>query len=195
MVVPQILEHPVMANSSGSAKIARRYARALAQLCDETGEGAAVTKHLQAVVDVLAATPEAEAFLTNPTIDVAPRRALLTSLLGQVQAGTTATHFALLMLDKGRMDTLSAAVAEFVALEDARSGRADGLVSSAVALDAAEQSRLAASLSRLVGKDVQLVATVDPELIGGLVVRVGNTVWDSSVRNHLNRLRHQLVPA
>ena len=184
-----------MANNSGSAKIARRYAKALALLCDEKGDGAEVRAQLQAVVAVLAATPDAEAFLTNPTIDVEPRRALLTALLEKSGAGTTASHVALLMLDKGRIGSLPATVAEFVALEDARSGRAEAQVTSAIALDAAAQARLAASLKRLVGKDVHLSASVDPELLGGLVVRVGNTVWDSSVRNHLDRLRHQLVPA
>ncbi len=182
-----------MANSSGSAKIARRYARALALLCDERGDAEAVRAALGKVVATLNATPDAVAFLTNPTLPHEPRKALLATLLTELAVTGTAEAFAKLVLDNGRIGELPAVLAEFAAIQDARSGRADAQLTSAVALDAAAVTRVAAAIKRLIGKDVQVTTAVDPELLGGVVVRVGNTVWDSSVRNHLNRLHNQLV--
>jgi F-type H+-transporting ATPase subunit delta len=182
-----------MASTSGSAKIARRYARALALLCDERGDAAAVRASLTQIVQTLEGTPEALAFLTNPTLPHEPRTALLATLLKELGVTGTAEAFTKLVLDNGRIGSLAATLAEFAAIQDARSGRADATLTSAVPLDAAAIARMAAAIKRLIGKEVQVTASVDPELLGGVVVRVGNTVWDSSVRNHLNRLHNQLV--
>lgn len=182
-----------MAKTSGSAKIARRYARALALLTDERGDAEAVRAALTQIVAVLAATPDATAFLTNPTLPQEPRAKLLATLLEALKVTGTAESFAKLMLDNGRIASLAATAAEFAAIQDARSGRADAQLTSAAPLDAAAIARVSAAIKRLIGKDVQVTASVDPELLGGVVVRVGNTVWDSSVRNHLNRLHAQLV--
>ena len=182
-----------MASTSGSAKIARRYARALALLCDERGDADAVRVALQQIVATLKATPEALAFLTNPTLPHEPRTQLLATLLTDLSVTGTADAFTKLMLDNGRSGSLAATLAEFAAIQDARSGRADAQLTSAVALDSAAIARVATAIGRLIHKEVQVTASVDPELLGGVVVRVGNTVWDSSVRNHLNRLHNQLV--
>ena len=182
-----------MASTSGSAKIARRYARALALLCDERGDAEAVRTALQQIVATLNAAPDALTFLTNPTLPHEPRTALLVTLLKELKVTGTAEAFTRLMLDNGRIGSLAATLVEFAAIQDARSGRAEAQLTSAVALDAKGIARVAAAISRLVGKEVHVTAAVDPELLGGVVVRVGNTVWDSSVRNHLNRLHNQLV--
>ncbi len=182
-----------MASTSGSAKIARRYARALALLCDERGDAVAVRASLTQIVATLDAVPEALAFLTNPTLPHEPRTALLASLIAALGITGTAEAFTKLVLDNGRIGSLGATLTEFAAIQDARSGRADATLTSAVALDAASIGRVATAIKRLIGKEVQVTASVDPDLLGGVVVRVGNTLWDSSVRNHLNRLHNQLV--
>lgn len=182
-----------MSSQSGSVKLARRYARALALLCDERADGVQVRADLEFVVGVLKNVPDAMAQLENPTVDMAPRVQLLTAILDQGKVQGTARNFALLMLEKGRIGALPGALTEFVALEDARSGRAEAQVTSATPLTEADQARIAAAVKRLVGKEIHMTTQVDPDLIGGLVVSVGNTVWDSSVRNHLNRLKNQLV--
>lgn len=182
-----------MAGTSGSAKIARRYARALALLCDERADAEPVRAALTQVVATLNAAPEAMAFLTNPTLPHEPRANLVATVLKELKISGTAEAFVRVMLDAGRIGNLADASAEFAAIQDARSGRADAQLTSAVPLDAAAIARVASAIRRLIGKEVQVTAAVDPELLGGVVVRVGNTVWDSSVRNHLNRLHAQLV--
>lgn len=180
---------------SASIKVARRYARAIAQLCEERGDGEQVRATFSAIDAALTSVPGALVLLANPTLPLSDRKAMLTALADGCGAQGTAKNAVLLLLDKGRISAFSAIRTEFNALLDQKTGRAEATVVSAVALDAAATKRLQALMTRLVGKEVSLTASVDPALIGGLVVRVGNTVYDASVANHLARLRQSLAAA
>lgn len=176
-----------------SAKVARRYAKALVSLCDERGDGEAVRSALVQLDAVLSQVPEALELLADPTRPLDQRKQLLAEVTARTQVQGTALDFVRLLLDKGRIGELPRIAQEFGEMLDARSGRVQAEVASATALAPAAQDRLASLLQRLLGKQVVLTTRVDPELIGGLVVRVGNTVYDASIANHLTRLRHQLV--
>lgn len=178
---------------STSSKVARRYARALALLCDERGDAAAVALALGNLARVLRGEPEALAFLADPTVPAETRRTAVVRALDGLGIGGTARAFVMVLTDKHRVSDLPAIESAFASLLDARTGRVHAHVTAATALGDAAVERLKGVLERLLGKEVQLSASSDVDLIGGLVVRVGNTVYDASVRNHLNRLRHQLV--
>lgn len=178
---------------SGSAKVARRYAKAMLALTDECGDGQQVRRDLDGLAAVLAQAPDVAAFLADPTTAADARQAVLGKLLASCGVEGSARNLACLLLDKGRMTELPLIAQQFGALIDARSNRTEAQVTSAVALSADAAARLQATLRGLLGKDVTLVQTVDADLLGGMVVRVGNTVYDTSVRNHLNRLRHQML--
>jgi F-type H+-transporting ATPase subunit delta len=98
-----------------------------------------------------------------------------------------------LLLDKGRIIEIALVRQEFSTLLDQKTGRVEAQLSSPIELAPAAQQRVQALLGKMLGKEVVLMARVDPALIGGLVVRIGNTVWDGSVANHLDRLRQQLI--
>ena len=178
---------------AGSAKIARRYAKAMLSLTDERGDGAQVRRDLDQVAAVLTQTPDVAGFLADPTVPADARQTVLGKLLASCGVEGSARNLACLLLDKGRMTELPLIASQFAALMDARSNRAEAHVTSAVALSAEATARLQSTLRGLLGKDVTLVQAVDADLLGGMVVRVGNTVYDTSVRNHLNRLRHQML--
>ncbi len=178
---------------TASVRVARRYARALALLTDEQNSGDAVRATLDSLVQALEGVPDALAFLANPTFDLVARQKVLVGLLDGCKATGTARNLVLLLLDKGRIAALPAVRDEFAALQDQRTGHVDGAVTSAVALPPTAVARLQAVLKRQLGKDVALTAAVDPALIGGLVVRVGNTIFDASIANQLARLHQQLV--
>ncbi len=177
----------------GSVKVARRYAKALVSLCDERGDGEVVRGHMQAMAVALAEVGEARAILTNPSVALEQRRAVLAAVVNACGVSGTAKDMVNLLLDKSRISSLADISKEFTALQDARSGRTQALVTSAVALGDGAKQRLQDLLGRLLGKRVALDAQVDPSLLGGLVVRVGNTVYDASVANHLARLRQTLL--
>lgn len=178
---------------AGSAKIARRYAKAMLSLTDERGDGAQVRRDLDQVAAVLVHTPDVAAFLADPTVPAEARQSVLGKLLDSCGVEGGARNLANLLLDKGRMAELPMIASQFASMIDARSNRAEAHVTSAVALSTDAAARLQSTLRGLLGKDVALVQAVDADLLGGMVVRVGNTVYDTSVRNHLNRLRHQML--
>lgn len=178
---------------TGSAKLARRYAKAMVVLCDQQGNGDVVRKDLQTLANVLDVTPEGAAFLANPTQALAARKTVLGSLLDQTGIQGSARNLAFLLLEKGRIGELAAISGEFATMLDARSGRVQADVAAATPLSTDATTKLQATLQKLLAREVQMNVTVDADLIGGLVVRVGNTVYDASVRNHLNNLRHRLV--
>lgn len=178
---------------SASTKLARRYAKAVMSLCDERGDGQTVRSALDGLVLVLGQVPEALQLLANPTVPLDQRKALLGQLLDAAAVQGTARNLVQLLLDKGRIQEIALVRQEFSTLLDQRTGRVEAQVSSPMALEPAAQQRVQALLGKLLGKQVVLVAQVDPALIGGLVVRIGNTVWDGSVSNHLDRLRQQLI--
>ncbi len=178
---------------TSSSKVARRYAKAMVGLCDQRGDGEAVRAALGRLELVLDGAPEALIFLANPTIALSARKAVLKALLDGAKVDGSAFNLVSLLLDKGRIAELRHISTAFAAMLDDRSGRVQAEVVSATALTDASVQRLRALLQRMLSREIVLHASVNPDLIGGLVVHVGNTVYDASVLNHLNRLRHRLV--
>lgn len=178
---------------TGSTKVARRYAKAMVQLCDERGEGDVVRQDLRKVLDVLTATPETAAFLGSPVVALTSRKAVLATLAERLGLALTTRNLLYLLLDNGRIGEVAGVAEQLELLLNARTGRVAGQVKTAVPLDDAGLNAVRASLRQRLGKDVDLTPTVDPQILGGVVVTIGNTVYDASVRNHLDRLRHRLI--
>ena len=98
-----------------------------------------------------------------------------------------------MMLDKGRFDAIASVHQRFQSMIDSRTGRIVATVTSATAMKKPAQQQLHKTLEGLLKKKVDMQVSVDDSLIGGLVVTIGNTAYDASVRNHLGRLREQLM--
>ncbi len=182
-----------MSATGSNAAVARRYARALVELCDERSEQGPARAAVERLAAVFEAVPESVDHLANPTVRGADRRALLDELLKHAGVDGTVANFCRLLLDKGRFRAFAEISAAFVALLDERVGRIQAHVDSAVPLNDEVKQRLRAVLGKALGREVDLSTSVDADLIGGLRVRVGNTIYDTSVRNHLERLRARLL--
>jgi F-type H+-transporting ATPase subunit delta len=177
------------------ALVAERYAIALVELCDERGEQDTVRAGFDGIIAVLKDADGVFAFLTNPTISGLERRKVLDTLLQTAGITGTLASFVRLLLDKQRFEAIEAIHTAFIERLDARTGRVQATVTSAVPLDAAAHSRVTAALGKALGREVDIESDVDPALIGGLIVRVGHVVYDGSVRNHLDRIRERLLAA
>ncbi len=173
--------------------VSKRYAQAMLELADETGGAVALRADFDKLATVLRDVPTVVDMLSNPTVAMGTRATLLDDMLGKLGITGNINNLARLLLEKGRFDVALEIHATFSEMLDARSGRVTAEVTSAVALDAAAQGRIQAALAKQLGKDVQLEATQDSALMGGLVIKVGNVVYDASVKNHLDRLREQLL--
>jgi F-type H+-transporting ATPase subunit delta len=170
---------------------ARRYAEAafqLAQRDDALDEWAAGLR----LVAALVADDRVAAAVDNPARPYAARFATLEQLLeGRVPDGVL--RLAGLLAQRARVEQIAAVAAEYDRLLDAERGIVEARVTSAAPLTADETDAVKAWVARTTGKEVELSARVDEALIGGLTVRVGDTLMDASVRGRLERLRTQLL--
>ena len=173
--------------------VARRYAQALVDICDDSGKHKEIRGAFDRVAAVCREVPESVTFLSNPTIPEADRRKLLDTLLQQAKADGVVTNFVRLLLDRGRFAAIVDVHERFAELLDGRTGRVVAHITSATPLADAKVAEIQKMLAGSGGREVTLDHDVDASLIGGLVIRVGNTVYDGSVRNHLDRLRERMT--
>ena len=170
---------------------ARRYAEAALELArrDETLDAWLV--ELRLAVD-LVGVEEAATVVDNPAIAWEVRRAIITALLGS-RVGTPTRNLVLLIARRGRLAILPRVADEFKRLVDREHGIVVANVTSAEPLEPADLAAVAERVAAMAGARVEVQAAVDPELIGGLTVRVGDRLIDASVRGRLARLRDSLV--
>lgn len=126
--------------------------------------------------------------LTDPSLPAARRIAVVEELMGG-KALPASTSLVAAIVGAGRASELGEIVAEFLERAAAERGHEVAEVRSAIALDDATQSRLAAALSQATGKQVEVKVVVDPSVLGGIVTRIGDTVIDGSVRHGLDELK------
>ncbi len=158
---------------------------------DRAGELEQLEGELFFVATMIERQPAVRSALTNPGLPLANKRALMTDLLeGRVSRRTAALTDLLVELNEGHdVDTLLKEWAEEAA---ARRNRVVAEVRSAVELDDQRRARLAEALTRVLGKPVVLQASVDPAILGSVVVRVGNELFDGSIRSRLEQAREAL---
>ena len=170
-----------------------QYAKALADVALEQGAAEPVAKQLSAFGILYAESAELRNFLSSPAVSRQAKHGVLEKLLGRLGASKILRNFLFVIADKHRTHILPEIIAAFEDEIRKRQGIAEAQVSSAVELSAAQKKELARKLERLTGSRVEAKYSLDPELLGGAVVRVGDTVYDGSVRHRLNQLRARLA--
>ncbi|MCB9728804.1 MAG: ATP synthase F1 subunit delta [Deltaproteobacteria bacterium] len=175
-----------------ASKIARRYAKALAEACVEAKNHAVIGKQLETFAETWTASPELQAVLKSPVVSLADKRDILVKLFAKYLFAPTTRNFVLVLLEHGRIDEIVAVSDAFQDLMDGLSGRVRATVVSAAPLERSELTRIQAALKQLTDKTVMLEARVDPDLLGGVQVRMGNLVLDATARMHLDSMRDRL---
>lgn len=171
--------------------IARRYAIALFELAREKGELDRVEQELDQVVETLERVPELKEWLTAPAVDVERKKALIAERFQGLSAWTKNLLF--LLLDRGRQGLISRIAEEYKHLADEARGVAEAVVTSALPLTEKEKEELAAVFEARLGKKLRVTNVVDSDLLGGLIVRVGDHLYDGSLRTKLIRFRQKLT--
>ncbi len=172
---------------------ARRYARALFGLALESGELDATREQLDSTAQVFASSPELRDALMTPLRPAAERKAVLEAVAEREGLSVLLRHFFGFLIDQRRLLAFDAIREEFVRLADEHAGLTTATVVSAADLDSTQQDRLAAALSERTGKRVRLDVSVDPDLLGGVIAKVGDLVFDGSLRTQLGQLRANLT--
>jgi len=172
--------------------VARRYARALFDTANRAGSVEQVEEDLKGVYDVMQAAPRLERVLRAPTISSQRKRELLTQTF-QSRVSPLTLRFLILLVDRRREDILKDVYGEYRRLADAYRNMLPVEVTAAVPLTDEERDTLVSGLSRRTGKRVTVRISIHPEIMGGLILRLGDTVIDGSVRTRLSQLREQLT--
>jgi F-type H+-transporting ATPase subunit delta len=171
----------------------RVYAKALFEAAQEQGKLEPVGEQLGQLVEAEREVPELRELLRNPQLDPRARRAALEDVLGGTEE--LLRNFLLVLSDKGRAGQLEEIAAEFERLVAEAAGIVHAELTTAVELSDDEADKLLGQIEQASGRKVEATRSVDPELIGGIVLQVGSHRLDASVRGRLDRLRRQLVTA
>lgn len=170
---------------------ARRYAEAAFEVALRDGTVETWRAELDAAGEI-AADDQVGRMLANPAAALETRTAMAGSIFGKVVSKPVLNMIGL-MLRRGRIEQLPRVAAEFRRLDNERQGITLATATSAAPLNPDEVRALTARMEQLTGGRVELDLKVDPDLLGGLVVRIGDRLIDGSVRGRLERLRNQLV--
>ncbi len=173
--------------------VARRYASALVDVVLERGEARQVQDELLAWEKMFQANPTLPEVFRNPTIALDKKWAVLHKLIERSQPRPTTVNFLKVLLQNQRLTELGEINLKFAELLDLRAGMVAATVTTAQSVPENTQQELQAKLLTVTGKKVRINFITDPELIGGLVTRIGSTVYDGSVRNHLQLIKAKMA--
>lgn len=176
--------------------IANRYARALVDVTTKPGAPVSpeqFTRELSDFVEALKASDQLRNVLLTPAVPTGKKKALVAALGVRLGVGKIAQNFLNVVIDHRRIPLLGEMLAAFQTLLDERRGIVRADVVAAQPVDDQQQSALAGKLGELTGKQVRLNPSIDPALLGGVVARIGSTIYDGSVRGQLHALGRKLA--
>ncbi len=174
--------------------VAQRYALALLQIGVERKNFEQLGRELDRVASLFKSDELHELF-RNPKFGVAARKKVLGELLRRVMVSPISRNFLFLLVDRGRIAYLPQITQAYHDLADEHAGRLRAQVTVARRLSEPEAARLRTVLQKLSGRQVVLEQDTDPEIIGGVVTRIGGKIYDGSVRAQLAALRTRLRAA
>ena len=172
-----------------ASAIARRYAKALVQLGAETGAVEAFNTEVSKINGVLTANPQLSSLFRNPAYAVEDKRAILRDVIEKLSLSPTIGNFLQLLLDRNRIVCLPQIAASYAQLADDLSGVVRPVVTAGIDLSDQQVSEIKGVLEKSTGKKVVLTVKADPALIGGVVTKIGDRVYDGSVRTQLDKIQ------
>jgi len=177
------------AQNSVLVTIARPYASALFDLAQDAKEIPGVEKALESLLKLINSSEEFAGFLRSPVISGDDKNAVVAAVIKKAKLKGLTANFLNLVAANQRLFALPAMINQFKALAAADRGEVHAEVTSAQPLSKAHQDSLAGALKKKIGKEVTLEQHVDPDLIGGLIVKVGSQMIDSSLKSKLTAMK------
>lgn len=172
--------------------LAKRYAKALVEIGQEDNALERYGEDLATLCELVETSPEFREVLINPVFTKEDKKRISGDVLAKLGTDPMVTNFIFMLIDRKRIDQLSGIEKAFRSEVDAINGITRGQVTSAEPLSDDALSRVTDALSHITGKSVLLTTGVDASLIGGLVAKVGDMVFDGTIRTQLNQLKESL---
>jgi F-type H+-transporting ATPase subunit delta len=178
-----------MENSGGiQASLSGRYARALFDLAVENKALDSVSNSVGALKRALAESTDLRTVTTNPMIGRKDATNAMGAVAKAMKLDALTSNFLAVLAGNSRLSALPAIITAFSALAANHRGEVTAQVTTAHPLDAAQTKALAAKLKAKMGKDVAIEATTNPDILGGLIVKIGSQMIDNSIATKLNTL-------
>lgn len=176
----------------GDEQVAKVYARAIVEAADAAGCRHEVIDELSSLSrDVLPRVPHATSVFASPRVSIEEKQAIINRLAAGRLRPTT-THSLHVLARHGRLGLLPAVAVAAARLADELAGIHEAVFTTAIPLDHATQQSIAADVERALAISLRPTFAVDPTIVGGLIVRVGDTIYDQSVATSLDRLSGRL---
>ncbi|MGE3475685.1 MAG: F0F1 ATP synthase subunit delta [Rhodospirillaceae bacterium] len=174
---------------AGASGVSGRYASALYDLADEKGALDAVAADLANLQKMIDESDDFRRFIKSPILSRADQSKGVNAIVEKAQLSPITKKFLGLAAQNRRLSALPGMIRGFRAILAERRGQAAAEVTSAAPLSDSQRMSLVDQLKKSVGRNVDIVAKVDPSILGGLIVRVGSRMVDSSLRSKLQRLK------
>lgn len=172
--------------------VAKRYAEALFEVANEKSLLEQTEKDLQLIVEVIKETEDLMAFLRHPKIDLKAKKELIETNFKD-SISTISKNFVYQLIDSGRIEFIGEIYKLFVKYANDARGIVDVEAVTAIPLNESNKEKVLQSFVQKLGKEVHLKNTVDPTLLGGMVVKVGDRVYDGSINKQLEVLKRSLA--
>lgn len=169
-----------------------QYANALADIAFAQGAAEPAAKQLADVGAAYAESAELRTFLSSPAVSLEAKHGVLEKIAARLGASKIIRNFLFVVSDHHRTHILPEIIASFQEVIRQRQGIAEAEISSAVELSAGQKTQFTKTLEQLTGKKIEPKYSLDPALLGGAVVRIGDTIYDGSLRSRLNDMRTRL---
>jgi F-type H+-transporting ATPase subunit delta len=173
--------------------VARRYATALADVAIERREEREVQNEVDSWATMIESNPQLKEVFANPTIVYDHKRKLLENLISRTRVRETTASFLRVLLKNQRISQLRDVAARYAQVLDERAGVVAANVVTARPISEDLKKTLHETLAAATGRTVRVSFTTDETIIGGMVARIGSTVYDGSVQSHLERLAEGLA--
>ena len=173
--------------------ISRRYAKAIFDLGVEKNMLAQIVRQIESFYSIWSGSEELQKALTNLAVPARAKRAIVEKLAIRIQATEYVKRFLLLLTQRGRVEGIQLIYLTLKSMADRKEGIVRGEVASAFPLDPSAFSHIQTNLEKKIGKKVILTKRVEPELIGGIVIKIEEKVIDGSIRSYFEDIRKRIA--
>jgi F-type H+-transporting ATPase subunit delta len=177
------------------SNISKRYARAFFEIATEEKQLERYYEELNQFALIISQNKALSDFLANPVFEQGSKKGVVESIIGKLQLSGMTISFLKLLVDKKRIDILHDIVICYRQLMDEVLKKVRVNLKTAFPLSGKMQDYINSSLEKLTGRQVELFIENDPNLLGGIIIGVGDTLYDGSIKNQLNNMRNLLGEA
>lgn len=176
-----------------AGSVTRRYAKALFAIGEEKGTTLGLLREIQRVAETWQESGELRTAIGNPMVSTATRRRIWQDVLARLGVTPLGKSFFMLLFDRSRLDNLPGIAREIGALSDRKENRLRAEIVSATPLPEEVAQKIKMALQRRTGKMVVVTKREDPALLGGVVTRLGDLMYDGSLRTQLERIKESML--